>query len=67
MDKGLQVRAVVSDDHASKDFDIIHLIKNNRNNLLNRTKCGFPHHHFDSFYAAIDISAGYMSWRTFYL
>ena len=40
---------------------------NNRNNLLNRTKCGFSHHHFDSFYAAIDISAGYMSWRTFYL
>ena len=46
---GLQVRALVSDDHTSKDFDIIHLVKNNKDNLLNRTKFLLPHYHFDYF------------------
>ena len=64
---GLQVRAVASDDHTSKDFDIIHLVKDNKDSLLNRTKFLFPHYHFDLFYGAIDISAGYVSWRMFYL
>ena len=47
-------------------FDIVHLIKKIRNNLLNRRKFVFPEYHVGLFEDAIDESAGYISWKMFY-
>jgi hypothetical protein len=47
-------------------FDIVHLIKNIRNNLLLRKKFVFPSFKFDSFRDKIDVPEGYLSWRMFY-
>ena len=47
-------------------FDIIHLIKNIRNNLLNRKKFVFPEFIFDLFRDNINVPAGFISWDIFY-
>lgn len=47
-------------------FDIIHLVKNIRNNLLNRQKFVFPAFSFNMFRDTIEIPAGYISWKLFY-
>jgi hypothetical protein len=47
-------------------FDIVHLIKNIRKNLLLRKKFVFPSFKFDSFRDKIDVPEGYLSWRMFY-
>ena len=66
---GQQLGAVVSGDHTSKNFDIIHWIKINRNNLLNRRKFVFSEYHFDLLDGAntIDLPADCISWRMFYI
>ena len=47
-------------------FDIIHLIKNIRNNLLNQKKFVFPSFSFDLFEDNIEVPAGYITWLLFY-
>ena len=47
-------------------FDIIHLLKNIRNNLLNQKKFLFPSFQFDLFHEAIHVPEGYISWRIFH-
>ena len=46
-------------------FDIIHLLKNIRNNLLNQKKFLFPSFQFNLFHDAIHVPDGYISWRMF--
>ena len=59
----LQVTAVVLNDHVSKVFVIVHLMKYNRNHFLNRMKFVFLRYYFDLLYGATDVSAGYISRR----
>ena len=47
-------------------FDIVHLVKNIRNNLLNRKKFVFPEFSFGEFRDLIEIPNGFISWKTFY-
>ena len=47
-------------------FDIVHLAKNIRNNLLNRKKIVFPEFSFGEFRDLIEIINGFISWKTFY-
>ena len=47
-------------------FDIIHLIKNIRNNLLNQKKFVFPSFSFDLLEDNIEVPAGYITWQLFY-
>ena len=47
-------------------FDIIHIIKNLRNNLLNRKKFVFPAFSFDLFLDKIDVPSGYITWSLFH-
>ena len=47
-------------------FDIVHWIKNIRNNLLNRKKFVFASSTFGLFKDVIDVPQGYISWRMFY-
>ena len=47
-------------------FDIVHLIKNIRNNLLNRKKFVFPSFKFSSFRDDVEVPEGYISWRMLY-
>ena len=47
-------------------FDIVHLVKNIRNNLLNRQKFVFPEISFGEFRDLIEIPNGFISWRSFY-
>ena len=47
-------------------FDVVHLIKNVRNNLLNRKRFTFPSFEFLDFYDDIKIPEGYISWKIFY-
>ena len=47
-------------------FDIVHLIKNIRNNLLNRKKFVFASFTFGLFKDVIDVPQGDISWRMFY-
>ena len=42
------------------------MIKNIRNNLLNRKKFVFPEFEFDLFEDNIKVREGYLSWRMFY-
>ena len=75
---GFKVRAVVSGNADSNIFinhpaylnslktylfyDMVHIIKNVRNNLLNSKKFVFPSFEFDSFRDKIFIPGGYISW-----
>ena len=47
-------------------FDIIHLIKNVRNNLLNKKKFVFPKFSFNHFEDPIEVDDGYVDWRLFH-
>ena len=47
-------------------YDIVHLIKNVRNNLMNKRKFVFPSYQFDLFQDAINVPAGYLCWGMFY-
>ena len=44
-------------------FDSVHLVKNIRNNLLNRKRFRFPTFNFTGFYDPISVSGGETSWR----
>ena len=44
-------------------FDSVHLVKNIRNNLLNRKRFLFPTFNFTGFYDPISVSGGEISWR----
>ena len=44
-------------------FDVIHLLKNIRNNLLIQKKFVFPSFQFDLFLDAIHVPDDYISWR----
>ena len=43
-------------------FDMVHLIKNVRNNLLNKKKFVFPKFSFDLFEDKIEVGDGYVDW-----
>ena len=47
-------------------FDTVHLIKNVRNNLLNRKRFLFPEFHFDGFYDNVEVKGGEISWGLFH-
>ena len=47
-------------------YDMVHIIKNVRNNLLNSKKFVFPSFIFDSFEDSIYVKDGYLSWSMFY-
>ena len=47
-------------------FDIVHLVKNSRNNFLSRKKFVFPEFSFDEFRDLIEIPNGFISWKIFY-
>ena len=47
-------------------FDTVHLIKNIRNNLLNRKTFLFPEFHFDGFYDGVTVRGGEVSWNLFH-
>ena len=47
-------------------FDTVHLIKNVRNNLLNRKRFLFPEFHFDGFGDDVNVNGGEISWRLFH-
>ena len=47
-------------------FDTVHLMKNIRNNLLNRKRFLFPEFHFDGFYDELKFPGGEISWRLFH-
>ena len=44
-------------------FDVVHLLKNIRNNLLNSKRLIFPAFYFDQFHDVIDVHAGEISWK----
>ena len=44
-------------------FDFVHLVKNIRNNLLNRKRFLFPTFNFTGFYDPISVSGGEISWK----
>ena len=44
-------------------FDTVHLIKNVRNNLLNRKRFLFPNFHFRGLYDDVVVTGGEISWR----
>ena len=44
-------------------FDTVHLVKNIRNNLLNRKRFLFPEFSFGDFYDNIKVKGGEVSWR----
>ena len=47
-------------------FDIVHLVKNIRNNLLNRKNFVFLEFSLGEFRDLIEIPNGFISWKTFY-
>ena len=47
-------------------FDTVHLVKNIRNNLLNRKKFIYPEFSFGEFRDLIEIINSFVSWKTFY-
>ena len=47
-------------------FDTVHLIKNIRNNLLNRKRFLFPEFHFGGFYDDVTVIGGEISWMLFH-
>ena len=47
-------------------YDMVHIIKNVRNNLLNSKKFVFPPFKFDSFGDKISVRDGYISWSMFH-
>ena len=47
-------------------YDVIHLIKNVRNNLLNKKKFVFPEFSFDKFRDPIKVNDGFIDWRLFH-
>ena len=47
-------------------FDIVHIIKNVRNNLLNKKKFVYPKFSFNKFEDPIQVSDGYVDWRLFH-
>jgi hypothetical protein len=47
-------------------YDSVHLMKNIRNNLLNRKRFLFPSFHFDGFYDDVSVCGGEISWRLFH-
>ena len=49
-----------------KSFNIAHLIKNIRNNLLSRKKIVFPSFIFDKFEDIIDVPERFISWKLSY-
>ena len=44
-------------------YDIVHLMKNVRNNLVNKEKLVYPKFSFDLFEDKIEVNDGYMDWR----
>ena len=44
-------------------FDVVHLRKNIRNNLLNRKRFLFPAFSFSEFYDEVNVSGGEISWH----
>ena len=44
-------------------FDTVHLMKNIRNNLLNRKRFLFPQFSFHGLYDSVNVSGGEISWR----
>ena len=47
-------------------FDTVHIIKNIRNNLLNRKRFLFPSFHFDGFSDDVSVVGGEISWHLFH-
>ena len=47
-------------------YDIVHLVKNIRNNLLNRKRFIFPRFSFHGFKDNIIVSGGEISWKLFH-
>ena len=47
-------------------FDIVHIIKNVRNNLLNKKKFVYPKFSFNKFEDPVQVSDGYVDWRFFH-
>ena len=47
-------------------FDTVHLVKNIRNNLLNRRRFIFPPFQFDGFYDPVIVPGGEISWHLFH-
>jgi hypothetical protein len=47
-------------------YDTVHLIKNVRNNLLNRKRFLFPEFHFNGFYDEVHVTGGEVSWGLFH-
>ena len=47
-------------------FDSVHLIKNIRNNLLNRKRFIFPSFTFEEFFDKIEVKSGEISWKLFH-
>ena len=47
-------------------YDTVHLIKNVRNNLLNRKRFLFPEFHFSDLYDDVHVTGGEISWRLFH-
>lgn len=47
-------------------FDVVHLLKNIRNNLLNRKRFLFPPFWFDKFSDPINVPGGEISWKLFH-
>ena len=43
-------------------FDIVHLIKNVRNNLLNKKRFLFPDFIYNGFYDPVSVKGGEISW-----
>ena len=44
-------------------FDLVHLMKNIRNNLLNRKRFHFPSFSFSEFYDEVKVSGGEVTWH----
>lgn len=47
-------------------YDTVHLMKNIRNNLLNRKRFIFPPFKFHGFYDDINVTSGEITWKCFY-
>ena len=47
-------------------FDVVHLMKNIRNNLLNRKRLLFPPFSFDGFCDHLNVPGGEISWQLFH-
>ena len=47
-------------------FHTVHIIKNIRNNLLNRKRFLFPSFHFSGLYDDVNVTGGEITWRLFH-